>query len=139
MDYESKFIDTLILYHSHIDKCQYILLSMVTLQRQIKETSNAELALQLKALGDETRLNLMLKISAASGTMGACICDLTPETKLAQSTVSHHMKLLVDAGLLTRSQQGKWAYFALTSSAVQLLEALELQPGTCSESCCTNS
>jgi ArsR family transcriptional regulator len=52
----------------------------------------------------------------------ACVCDLTPETGLAQSTVSHHLKLLVDAGLLERSQRGKWAFYSLTLAAKKLLK-----------------
>lgn len=100
-------------------------------------TSTAELAQQLKALGDETRLNLLLKIAGAHCVDGACICDLTPETNLAQSTVSHHMKLLVDAGLLNRSQKGKWAYFTLTPAGSNLLMALN-QPLHSSDTCCSD-
>ncbi len=80
----------------------------------------ATLAEQFKALGDETRLVLMMAV-AASEDAEACVCDLTPDTGLAQSTVSHHLKLLVDSGLLTRTQRGKWAYYSLTASAKKLL------------------
>jgi ArsR family transcriptional regulator len=101
-------------------------------------TSTALLAQQLKALGDETRLNLLLKIAGANCVDGACICDLTPDTNLAQSTVSHHMKLLVDAGLLSRSQKGKWAYFTLTAEGSNMLMALNLKPLHSSDTCCTD-
>jgi ArsR family transcriptional regulator len=87
----------------------------------------AELAATLKALGDETRLNLLLKISREESVDGACICDLTPATNLAQSTVSHHMKILVDAGILNRRQKGKWAHFSLTPKAVALLDSLQIE------------
>lgn len=80
----------------------------------------AHLAEQYKALGDPTRLRLILKVGSCSED-AACICELTPDTNLAQSTVSHHMKILVDAGLLTRTQRGKWAFFALTEDATALL------------------
>jgi ArsR family transcriptional regulator len=80
----------------------------------------ARLAEQYKALGDPTRLSLMLTVESCSED-AACICELTPDTNLAQSTVSHHMKILVDAGLLTRTQRGKWAFFALTDEATALL------------------
>ena len=106
------------------------------MQLTLPTTDTAELAQQLKALGDETRLNLLLKIAGSNSVDGACICDLTPETNLAQSTVSHHMKLLVDAGLLNRSQKGKWAYFTLTPAGSNLLMALKLAPSSCSETCC---
>jgi ArsR family transcriptional regulator len=81
----------------------------------------ATMAEQFKALGDPTRLNLMMAV-AASGDAEACVCDLTPDTGLSQSTVSHHLKLLVEAGLLTRTQRGKWAYYALTSEAIKILK-----------------
>ena len=81
----------------------------------------ASLAEQFKALGDETRLGLMMAVAASDGAE-ACVCDLTPDTGLAQSTVSHHLKLLVDSGLLTRTQRGKWAYYSLTPSAKKLLK-----------------
>ena len=79
------------------------------------------LAEQFKALGDETRLSLMMAV-ASSGNAEACVCDLTPDTGLAQSTVSHHLKLLVEAGLLSRTQRGKWAFYALTDDAIKLLK-----------------
>lgn len=76
---------------------------------------------QFKALGDETRLEIMMAV-VSSPNAEACVCDLTPDTGLAQSTVSHHLKLLVEAGLLTRTQRGKWAYYALTKDALKLLK-----------------
>jgi len=81
----------------------------------------ASLAEQFKALGDETRLGLMMAVAASDGAE-ACVCDLTPGTGLAQSTVSHHLKLLVDSGLLIRTQRGKWAYYSLTAAAKKLLK-----------------
>ena len=80
----------------------------------------ALLAEQFKALGDPTRLSLMMAVAAGENAE-ACVCDLTPDTGLAQSTVSHHLKLLVDAGLLERSQKGKWAFYSLTPAAKKLL------------------
>ena len=79
------------------------------------------LAEQFKALGDQTRLQLMMAVAAGENSE-ACVYDLTPDTGLAQSTVSHHLKLLVDAGLLERSQRGKWAFYSLTESAKKLLK-----------------
>ncbi len=70
-----------------------------------------------KALGDPTRVRLLSLIAA--GERGeACICDLTAPVGLSQGTVSHHMKLLADAGLVTREQRGRWAYYALTDGAL---------------------
>lgn len=81
----------------------------------------AKQAEQFKALGDETRLGLMMAVAASDGEE-ACVCDLTPDTGLAQSTVSHHLKLLVDSGLLERTQRGKWAYYSLTPAAKKLIK-----------------
>jgi ArsR family transcriptional regulator len=90
------------------------------------EPEQAErLAHVFKALGDPTRVRLLSLIAASEGGE-ACICDLTAPVGLSQPTVSHHMSKLVDAGLATREQRGKWAYYrvvpeALESSAQALL------------------
>ena len=70
-----------------------------------------------KALGDPTRVKLLSLIAEGPGGE-ACICDLTAPIGLSQGTVSHHMKLLTDAGLVTREQRGKWAYFALNAGTL---------------------
>lgn len=71
-----------------------------------------------KALGDPARVRL-LSLIAASPDGEACICDLTEPVGLSQPTVSHHMKLLVDAGLATREQRGRWAYFRVVTDALE--------------------
>ncbi|RUR03092.1 ArsR/SmtB family transcription factor [Labedella endophytica] len=71
-----------------------------------------------KALGDPTRVRLLSLISAAGGGE-ACICDLTDPVALSQPTVSHHMKQLVEAGLVTREQRGRWAYFRAVPRALE--------------------
>lgn len=76
------------------------------------------IARTFKALGDPTRVRL-LSLIAASGDGEACICDLTEPVGLSQPTVSHHMKLLVDAGLATREQRGRWAYYRVVTDALQ--------------------
>jgi ArsR family transcriptional regulator len=76
------------------------------------------LAQQLKALADPARLQL-LSIVLASGS--ACICDLTEPVGLSQPTVSHHMKVLVDAGLLHREKRGKWVHFSVDARALRAL------------------
>jgi ArsR family transcriptional regulator len=84
------------------------------------------LAHTFKALGDPTRVRLLSLIAATEGGE-ACICDLTGPVGLAQPTVSHHMRLLVDAGLVTRDQRGKWAYYAAVPAAFGALsDALRL-------------
>jgi ArsR family transcriptional regulator, arsenate/arsenite/antimonite-responsive transcriptional repressor len=80
-----------------------------------------------KALGDPTRVRLLSLIAATEGGE-ACICDLTAPVGLAQPTVSHHMKLLVDAGLVTREQRGKWAFYAVVGDALEALSAALAAP-----------
>jgi ArsR family transcriptional regulator len=85
----------------------------------ILSTDEAErIARTFKALGDPTRLRL-LSLIAASEAGEACICDLTAPVGLAQPTVSHHMKLLVDAGLAMREQRGRWAYYRVVTDALE--------------------
>jgi ArsR family transcriptional regulator len=74
------------------------------------------LAHQLKALADPARLQL-LSIVLANGS--ACVCDLTAPVGLSQPTVSHHMKVLVDAGLLQREKRGKWVHFSVIPEALR--------------------
>jgi len=73
--------------------------------------SDAEtLAVRLKALSDPARLRLVSLI-ASNGEM--CVCDLTEPLGLTQPTVSHHLKVLSNAGLVHREQRGKWAHFSV--------------------------
>ncbi len=67
-----------------------------------------ELAGVLKALADPTRLQL---VSLIATTGEECACDLPEAVGKSQPTVSHHLKLLVEAGILHREQRGKWAWF----------------------------
>lgn len=75
------------------------------------------LASVFKALADPARVRLISLIAAADGGE-ACVCDLTAPLGLSQPTVSHHMKLLVDSGLVSRDQRGKWAYYRVNSEAL---------------------
>ncbi len=81
-----------------------------------------QLAHRLKALADPGRLRLLSLVAAHDGGE-ACVCDLTAPIGLSQGTVSHHLKILVDAGFLTRDQRGKWAYFALVPDALDAVSA----------------
>ncbi|GAB4064382.1 metalloregulator ArsR/SmtB family transcription factor [Angustibacter speluncae] len=70
------------------------------------------LAATLKALAEPTRLRLLSIVASHEGRE-ACVCDLTDPVGLSQPTVSHHLKVLVDAGLLEREKRGVWAYYRL--------------------------
>lgn len=90
----------------------------VPVERQSLDAKVADdLARALKALADPARLRLMSMIAAAPGRE-ACVCELTEPLGLSQPTVSHHLKTLVDAGFLSRSKRGVWAYYALVPGAL---------------------
>lgn len=86
----------------------------------LDESEAERLARSFKALGDPTRVRLLSLIAAGPGGE-ACICDMTAVVGLSQPTVSHHMRQLVDAGLVTREQRGKWAYYAVVTEALAAL------------------
>ncbi|HET7397222.1 MAG TPA: metalloregulator ArsR/SmtB family transcription factor [Intrasporangium sp.] len=66
----------------------------------------------LKAVADPVRLQL-LSLIASSPRQEACVCDMTQVVGVSQPTVSHHLKVLVEAGVLTRARRGTWAWFTL--------------------------
>jgi ArsR family transcriptional regulator, arsenate/arsenite/antimonite-responsive transcriptional repressor len=91
----------------------------------IDQTAAESLAHVFKALGDPTRVRLLSLIAAAEDGE-ACVCDLIEPVGLSQPTVSHHMKLLVDAGLVSREQRGKWAYYRVIDETLRTIrQALE--------------
>jgi ArsR family transcriptional regulator len=89
-------------------------------------TATAEL---FKALGDPARVRAV-NLLATRG-QPVCICELITPLGLAQPTVSHHMRKLLDAGLVEREQRGKWAYFSLKREAVEKLAAVADLKGVC--------
>lgn len=87
----------------------------------------ASLARTLKAVADPARLRLLSLVAAHEGGE-ACVCDLVEPLGLSQPTVSHHLKVLVDAGLLTREKRGVWAYFTVVPEALNALSAVLAAP-----------
>lgn len=85
------------------------------------------LALRFKAIGDASRLRLLSLIAAHEGGE-ACVCDLNESLDLSQPTVSHHLKILMDAGLLTRTKRGIWSYYALVPGALDGLSDVLAAP-----------
>ena len=77
----------------------------------------------LKAVADPVRLQLLSLIRSSKG-QEACVCDLTPAVGLSQPTVSHHLKVLTEAGLVTRERRGTWAWFRLVPSRLDDLAAI---------------
>ena len=92
------------------------------LREPITASRAAGLARLLKALADPTRLRLVSLVAARDGGE-ACVCDLTEPLGLTQPTISHHLKILVDAGIFARDKRGVWAYSALVPAALDALSA----------------
>jgi ArsR family transcriptional regulator, arsenate/arsenite/antimonite-responsive transcriptional repressor len=88
----------------------------------------AELAAVLKAVADPARLRLLSLIQAHHGGE-ACVCDLTEPLGLSQPTVSHHLKVLFEAGLVSRQKRGLWVYYrAIPERLAALAAALTGKP-----------
>jgi ArsR family transcriptional regulator len=79
-----------------------------------------ELAGRLKALADPARLRLLSLLLASDG-QEACTCDLTEPLGLSQPTVTHHLKKLADAGLVTGDRRGVWTYYRVVPDALEAL------------------
>lgn len=85
-----------------------------------------------KALGDPHRLRALHFLATATpaccqGPDGVCACDLVTHLGLAQPTVSHHMRLLTNAGLVTATKRGRWVHYALSAAGLEKVQAtLEL-------------
>lgn len=75
------------------------------------EVAAAEVAAAFKALGDPVRLRLLSMIAATQAEQGVCVCELTPAFALSQPTISHHLKLLRQAGLIDCERRGTWVYY----------------------------
>lgn len=86
-----------------------------------------DLARRLKAVADPMRLRLLSLVAAHQGGE-ACVCDLTAPLGLTQPTVSHHLKVLVQAGILSREQRGKWAYYRVDPVALEALATVIGRP-----------
>jgi ArsR family transcriptional regulator, arsenate/arsenite/antimonite-responsive transcriptional repressor len=76
-----------------------------------------------KALGDPVRLRLLSMIASAGGGE-VCVCDLTGEFALTGPTISHHLKVLREAGLVDSDRRGTWVYYRLVPGALALLGSL---------------
>lgn len=93
------------------------------LQEPIDPGQAARLAAALRVLADPARLRLLSLIQAQPGGE-ACVCHLTEPLALSQPTVSHHLKVLLDAGLVERDQRGSWAYFRVLPEPLAALRDL---------------
>jgi ArsR family transcriptional regulator, arsenate/arsenite/antimonite-responsive transcriptional repressor len=89
----------------------------------IDDASAAGLAQVFKALGDPVRLRLVSLIGARQGGE-VCVCDLTGAFNLSQPTISHHLKVLREAGLIDSERRGTWVYYRLVPAALERMAGL---------------
>ncbi|TCK26243.1 ArsR/SmtB family transcription factor [Pseudonocardia endophytica] len=87
----------------------------------------AELARVFKAMGDPVRLRLLSLIASHAGGE-ACVCDLTDVFDLSQPTISHHLKVLREAGLISGERRGTWIYYRVQPDAFGRLSAVLARP-----------
>jgi ArsR family transcriptional regulator len=83
-----------------------------------------------RALADPARVRIVNVL--ATSREAVCVCELVEPLGLSQPTVSHHLRKLLDAGLVEREQRGRWAYFSLRREAVETLAAV----ADLKEACC---
>ena len=89
----------------------------------MSEAQADQVAPLLKAIADPVRLRLLSMVLSHTGSE-ACVCDLTPAFDLSQPTISHHLKVLHDAGLLDREKRGVWVYYQARPEAMRALMGL---------------
>jgi ArsR family transcriptional regulator len=115
------------------DELQFIPLDLCSttpiVREPVGETAAAELAQVFKAMGDPVRLRLVSMIGAHQGGE-VCVCGLTPAFDLTQPTISHHLKVLKEAGLIDSERRGTWVYYRLVPAALQRMAALLSAPAS---------
>ena len=84
----------------------------------LPEEAREELATRFKALADPTRVAIVNRLAA---TDEVCVCDLNTAFALSQPTISHHLKILREAGLVESTRRGTWAYYRLVPEAIDSL------------------
>ncbi|HTT52834.1 MAG TPA: metalloregulator ArsR/SmtB family transcription factor [Streptosporangiaceae bacterium] len=93
----------------------------------IRESAAAGLAQVFKALGDPVRLRLVSLIGAHQGGQ-VCVCELTTAFDLTQPTISHHLKVLREAGVIDSERRGTWVYYWLVPTTLQRMAGLLSAP-----------
>lgn len=88
----------------------------------LSDAQTATLADRLKAVGDATRLRMLDLLVQQEGPL--CVCDITPHFEQNQPTVSHHLRLLREAGLIATEKRGIWAYYWATDAGKRVLAAV---------------
>jgi len=97
-------------------------------RRPLSAEQAVELARVFKAMGDPVRLRLLSLIASHDGGE-ACVCDLSEVFELTGPTISHHLKVLREAGLITGDRRGTWIYYRVRPDALRLASEV-LAPGS---------
>ena len=112
-----------------IDVCQYVGMKVIAsieqccgplLRSPLSQEEAEQLAAAFKVVADPARLRLLSLIAGQPGGE-ACVCNLVEPLGLSQPTVSHHLKVLYEAGLVERERRGIWIYYRLVPERLQLL------------------
>jgi ArsR family transcriptional regulator, arsenate/arsenite/antimonite-responsive transcriptional repressor len=112
--------------------CQYVPVQTIAviaagcpplLTEPISREAAEQLAAPLKALADPARLRILSLIQAQPGGE-ACVCHLTEPLDLTQGTVSHHLRVLREAGLVERDQRGSWAHYRVVPASLEAVRSL---------------
>jgi ArsR family transcriptional regulator len=98
------------------------------IREPLNETQSVELARVFKALGDPVRLRLLSLIASHAGGE-ACVCDLTGAFELTGPTISHHLKVLREAGVIDGERRGTWIYYRVRPQTLARLSAVLVAPG----------
>ena len=93
----------------------------------LSEAEAVELERVFKALADRHRVKILNRLLSAGGE-AVCVCDFEDLLGLKQSTVSYHLKQLLDAGIVQREKRGSFAYFSLSDGALEHVRGLLAQP-----------
>jgi ArsR family transcriptional regulator len=94
----------------------------ILLPDPIATTERDRLVTVFRALGDPTRLDVYRLIAAQPDAL--CVCDIVARFEVSQPTISHHLKILREAGLVTVSRRGVWAYYAANPNGLEIVRAV---------------
>jgi ArsR family transcriptional regulator, arsenate/arsenite/antimonite-responsive transcriptional repressor len=121
----SIFVNMLNMKTNLFDCCPPLLL------KHLQPDEAERLAVMFRVLGEASRLQL-LSLIASQSTGAACVCELIEPLGLSQPTVSHHLKVLHDAGFLTKERRGTWIYYRVVPETLQAICGSLQLPGSAS-------
>ncbi|MGV0604608.1 ArsR/SmtB family transcription factor [Mycolicibacterium sp. XJ1904] len=93
------------------------------IREPLSTAAAADIAAKLKALSDPVRLRLFSLVASHAGGE-ACVCDISGDFDVTQPTISHHLKVLKDAGLLVSERRGSWVYYSVRTETLMTLSSV---------------